>query len=169
MNEQNPYAPPLVESLAKPDPESTLPADIRMLHRTHEASLRQVGLYYLLTSSVGVIFAIPVTLRFIADGVPGAFIMMVLLGLLALGIFVGLGLRQLQRKSFIPATISAVIWMLLFPVGTVVNICLLYLLYSKKGRRILADDYQEIIAATPELNYSRDWEVWCVFGCGSSC
>ena len=174
MEEPNPYAPRLVESLAKPDPSSQLPADIRMLHRAHEASLRQIGLYYILTSVLGGIFTLPMTLYLFAtllsnqtinlDILIAAFIFLAILGLLILGILVGAGLRNLHRRTLIPATISAIIWMFHFPVGTAVNIYLLYLLYSKKGRRILQDDYQNIIAATPEMKLNRDWEVWCVFG-----
>ena len=47
-----------------------------------------------------------------------------------------------------------------FPVGTLINAYVLYLLLSKKGRTIFTPAYLDVIAATPHVKYRTSIIVW---------
>ena len=49
-------------------------------------------------------------------------------------------------------------------VGILVQIYILYLLFSKKGRRIFESDYPDIVAATPEIKYRTSVVIWVLLG-----
>ena len=50
--------------------------------------------------------------------------------------------------------------LLSFPVGTIINGYILYLLFSKKGERVFSADYQAIVDATPHIKYKTSIIVW---------
>ena len=68
-------------------------------------------------------------------------------------IFVGRGFRRLKRWVRIPATILSGLGLLGFPLGTLINGYILYLVWSQKGKMVLSSEYQGVIAATPEVKY----------------
>jgi hypothetical protein len=51
-----------------------------------------------------------------------------------------------------------------FPIGTIINGYILYLLVSKKGSTIFSPEYKEIIALTPGVKYKTSVVVWVVLG-----
>lgn len=133
--------------------------EIREKHLKHEASIRSIGLlYYLgggvaLLLTVGMIFAITNGDILAAESVTLAMLTL-FYGILMVTVFwVGYGFRKLKPWVKIPGGILAGIGLLGFPLGTVINAYVLYLLFSNKGKRVLSKDYQEIIQATPDMKY----------------
>ena len=62
-------------------------------------------------------------------------------------------MRKVRPWTKTPATILAVISFLNIPIGTLLGIYTLYLLHSSKGKVVLAEPYQQVIAQTPEIKY----------------
>jgi hypothetical protein len=160
----NPYAPPKarVEDVVQGSSEAEA---IRAEHIKHEASIRSIGVLDYLGGGALCFAAIGL----IAMGVSGKAnatvpfatalgIAYFLLGVL--GIFLGRGVRNLRPWARIASIVLAVIGLLGFPVGTLINGYILYLLLSQKGQRIFAADYPEIVAATPHIKYRTSMLVW---------
>jgi hypothetical protein len=146
----NPYAAPSarVEDL----PAVSEAEAIRRAHISHEASIKAVGLLDYLAGAV-LLFAAAGTAR----SAPGA----LLLAALGIGLFfAGWGVRALQSWGRIAGIVLAALGLLGFPIGTVINGYILYLLLSKKGRTIFSPEYQEVIAATPHVKYRTSIVVW---------
>lgn len=158
--QDNPYAPPTAEvaDITGADPEAEA---IRREHIKHEASIRSVGiLYYLggvLMGLAAILFGFASTS--IGMGLAGIYAVLALLSLA-----VGYELRELKPWARIAAIVFAVIGLLGFPLGTLINGYILYLLLSQKGRRIFQPDYLHIVAATPEVKYRTSVIVWIVLG-----
>jgi len=151
----SPYAAPAsnVEDVsANPEAEA-----IRREHISREASIRSVGiLYYLgggaLTLAAGFVLFAP-------RGDAGVFM---LFGIpLGVGqVVVGWGLRALRRWAQITSCVISGLGLLAFPVGTLINGYILYLLLSKKGRTVFTSEYKDVIAATPHVKYRTSIIVW---------
>jgi hypothetical protein len=161
--DSNPYltpaAPPLPPALPLSDDSAEA---IRRKHINHEASVRSIGSLHLL----GAIFLIPSGLFMAFQPTEEAGIWMGL-ALLAIGILqvtLGLGLRKLQPWSRIGGAVLAAIGLLGFPIGTLVNAFVLYLLLSKKGAMVFSPDYRRIITETPHVKYKTSIVVWIVLG-----
>jgi hypothetical protein len=88
-------------------------------------------------------------------------------GMLAVGAglaWVAYGIRALKNWARITGIVLAALGLLNFPVGTLINAYILYLFVSKKGRMIFSPEYQDIIAATPEVKYRTSILVWIFLG-----
>ena len=154
-NTFNPYAAPAApvdDVAANAEAEA-----IRRAHISHEASIKAVGfLYYL--GGVGVTLVAAASLL----GAKDASVMLTLL-LIALGVtqfFAGWALRALRPWGRIVGCVLSGLGLLAFPIGTVINAYILYLFLSKKGSTIFAPEYQDVIAATPEVKYRTSILVW---------
>jgi hypothetical protein len=155
-NAASPYAPPAArvdDVSAGPDSEAEA---IRRAHISHEASIKSVGiLYYLggVLTTGGGLFAM---LGAQADPLMAFILVAVGAG----GLFAGYGVRALRRWGRIVGCILSGLGLLGFPVGTLINGYILYLFLSKRGRTIFAPEYQDIIAATPQVKYRTSIVVW---------
>ena len=130
---------------------------IRQEHIKHEASIKSVGFLYFL----GAAFLILGGVLSLAGGAATSLVV----GLLFLCIggvqfWVGLGLRKLRSWARIPTAILSGIGLLGFPLGTLINGYILYLVLSAKGRMIFSPEYQAVIAATPHIKYRTSIVVW---------
>jgi hypothetical protein len=132
----------------------------------HEASVKSIGfLYYL--GGVAVLLIGIGTLNWIG-GVRGTsaraagpiFVSIFLLILGAGQLWVGTGLRGLRRWARIPTGILSGIGLLGFPVGTIINAYILYLIFSQKGKTVFSDEYQAVIEQTPHIKYRTSIVVW---------
>jgi hypothetical protein len=54
--------------------------------------------------------------------------------------------------------------LLAFPLGTLINGYILWLVFSTKGKTILSNDYAAIVAATPHVRYRIPIVVWILIG-----
>jgi len=168
MEPTNPYAPPMAEVATSLGAPSNAEA-IRREHINHEASLKALGLLYLL-SAVGTLVAGAIL---VIAGVSGTgdedlvfslgigTLMIVLTGAY---FWVGSGLRRLDNKVKTGATILAAFGMLSVPFGTLFGAYLLYLMHGKKGKVVLSDEYAAIVAATPHVKRKTSPIVWVFVG-----
>src|SRR5262245_25561005 len=157
MSTVNPYAAPTapVEDVsANPEAEAT-----RRAHISHEASIKAVGILYYLG---GVLLTISGVVSLVgAQMDPAA--MGIAVGLIAVGVaqlFAGWGVRAFRSWGRIFGCVLSAIGLLGFPIGTLINGYILYLLLSKKGRTIFTPEYQAVIAATPQVKYKTSIVVW---------
>ena len=163
MSSVNPYAPPKahVDDVSGASSEAE---GIRREHIKHEASVRSIGtLYYI----GGFVFLLAAAAFFFGgvtevDGVPLAMGAILYLVLGVSSIVVARGIRQLKSWARIASIVLSIIGLIGFPVGTLINGYILYLLCSAKGQRIFAADYADIVAATPHIKYRTSIVVWIV-------
>lgn len=168
MSAANPYAPPE----ARVDDVSDAPAGAEAIRREyikHEASVRSIGVLYYIGGVVMVIAAIGLLAAFLgANEVESRASLVGMLAVYtplgALSIFVGRGIRQLAGWARTAVTVLSVIGLLGFPIGTLINGYILYLLHCAKGKRIFEPDYADIVAATPFVKYRTSAVVWVVLG-----
>lgn len=134
---------------------------IRREYLSHEASVKSIGLLYFL----GAFFFLIATLFVLqaqtgSGSVESTFLSLCLpiLGLLQL--FTAYGLRKLKSWARIPTGLISGIGLLSFPIGTLINAYILYLIFSAKGKMVFSDDYRSIIDQTPHIKYKTSAVVW---------
>jgi hypothetical protein len=64
----------------------------------------------------------------------------------------------------IPSAILSGLGLISFPLGTLINGYILYLLFSKKDSTIFSDDYKQVIQETPHNKYQTSLLVWIFLG-----
>ncbi|MEP7155292.1 MAG: hypothetical protein ABI905_05935 [Betaproteobacteria bacterium] len=163
----NPYQAPTAIVDDVPEPADAQAETIRREHIKHEASIRSVGaLYYvsvlaMVITGISSAFIVPAAA---GDRIEGIVMGAVLLAF-AVGMFVvGRGLRKLKPWVKIPTIGFSVIGLLGFPVGTLLNGYILWLIASKKGSYILSPEYASIVAATPQVKYRTSILIWILLG-----
>lgn len=138
--------------------------EMRRRHLKHEAAVKSIGtLYYLgaffLTIAGAVMFLedkSSLGMRIVICGF--------LVGLGALQFWVGRGLRGLKPWARIPTGVLSGIGLLGFPMGTLINGYILYLVFSAKGATVFSEEYQEVIAQTPDMKYGTSIIAWAFLG-----
>lgn len=168
MAQDNPYAPPSahVEDVVESSSEAET---IRREHIKHEASIRAVGLLYYIGGGFLIIGGVTVLIAMSAGPGRTTSALLPVLGptYVVVGVLtltVAYGLRTLRPWARLISIVFACIGLLGFPVGTLINIYVLWLLLSKKGRRIFEDDYPAIVAATPDVKYRTSMILWIILG-----
>jgi hypothetical protein len=137
----NPYAAPTQSSTVLDFANENSEA-VRRQYLNHEMSIKSVGALYF----IGSILLISIGVSSLASESPVGLILIVL----AIGQFcVGIELRKLRKVAKIPVGILSGIGLLGFPLGTIINGYILYLVFSEKGNFVFSDEYQQIIAETP--------------------
>lgn len=167
----NPYAPPKAQ-LGGGGGSVENAESIRRDHLNHEASLRSVGCLYYWTGIIAFVATVGGTVfgifqLFTGDGSTfdigtlfGFLLVYFLLGLLYF--WIGKGLRDLQEKVRTAVSILSAIGLLAFPVGSLISAYILYLLHSAKGKRILTEQYRQVVAQTPYIKYRTPLWAWLV-------
>lgn len=159
--EQNPYQPPAadINDVSSDDLQEAI--KVREEHISHEASIRAIGILYFIGSILLILSGI---LQIIASNTasPGTDIVIsaLMIGIGALYVWIGAGLRAFRASVRHVAGVFAAIGLLGFPIGTLINAYILYLLYSKKGKMVFSDEYKEIQLATPDIKYKTSIIVW---------
>lgn len=143
--------------------------EIRKEYLKHEASVKSIGLlYYLGGACLGLVGIVG-----LASGLggTGGGEVLVAVGLsaffLILGfgqIWVGAGLRRLKRWARVPTGILSGLGLLGFPLGTIINGYILYLVFSKKGAMVFSDEYRAVIEQTPHIKYRTSVLIWILVG-----
>lgn len=138
---------------------------IRRAHLNHEASIKSWGFLQMVGGVITLAVGGFVVAGILSDGIEaslsisGAFA----LGAVAYGgilLWLGIGLRKLRPGARIGSAILAGIGLLGFPVGTLINGYVLYLLLSQKGRTIFSDAYRRVVTETPHVKYRTPVWVW---------
>ena len=137
---------------------------IRRVHLSHEASVQSVGSLYYFASVVTPIAGLR---PFIAGVSPEQqhWIGLALFLILGLVYFqLGRWFRSLNPKGRLPGTVLSIIGLLAFPVGTLINAYILYLIHSAKGRMVFSPEYRAVIEATPHIQYRLSKVAWVAIG-----
>lgn len=171
----SPYAPP--RAVVVDAPATGSEAELtRREHIRHEVQLKSVGALYYLGGALMLFGAISILFTLLAAGSrPGTthaprmdalFVgIVVLYFVLGTGaLFLGWGFRRLKPWVRIPGGILAALGLIGFPVGTLINGWILYLMFGKKGQVVLGPDYQAVIEATPHIRYQRSVGDWIALG-----
>jgi len=138
---------------------------IRNKHLKHEASVKSVGLLYLLGGTALFLIGIGTGVAYLARSELWAAIPGFLLVGMGVGQFwVGLGLRRLKPWTRIPTGILSGIGLIGFPIGTLINGYILYLIFCKKGKMVFSDEYRDVIEQTPHIKYRTSIIVWIFLG-----
>jgi hypothetical protein len=155
-------------SIQTPAPSATPDVTVEETRRKYlnrEASVKSIGALYLLGAIITILVGISGAVSE-KEATPGVRITVVILctGLGLFQFWVGRGLQKLKSWARIPTGILSGIGLLLFPLGTLINACILYLVFSKKGSMVFSPQYQQVIAATPHIKYKTHIIVWILFG-----
>lgn len=120
----------------------------RAEHLHHETAVRTAGLLFYVAGGALAIAAVAVIALRSGEAAVRS---MSTFGLLAGGYaFAGLLLRRLDARARYAATLMGVLGLLAMPIGTVLNGYVLWLIHSKKGRRVLSPEYRDVVAQAPE-------------------
>lgn len=137
---------------------------IRNEHLKHEASVQSVGILYYLGGIFLTLMGVAGMFGAFASGTSGGTIGFVVgLFFLVLAVcqfIVGRGLRKLRPWARTPTAILSGFGLLGFPVGTLINAYILYLVLSAKGRMVLSEEYNQVVAQTPHIKYKTSIVVW---------
>ena len=161
----NPYSPPKAQ-VEDVTPVTAEADKARREHIEHEAAVRSTGLLGYTFGGLMSFFGFLLTSGALL-GVMGRSTLRFGVAYLAIGtllLFVARGLRVLRPWARISTILMASIGMFVFPVGTVIGGYILYLMLASKGKRVFADDYSAVIAATPHLRYRTSIIVWIAVG-----
>ena len=146
---------------------STTPAEgVRRQYLSHEASVKSVGFLYYVASIMFLVIGMLGVLRLGSSqsaGI-GAAISLLFLGIGICQVIVGTGMRRLRKWARIPTGILSGFGLLGFPVGTIINGYILYLVFSRKGRMVFSDEYRAVIEQTPHIKYRTSIVVWILLG-----
>ncbi len=160
--------PAAVQRLREGLVSSTAAEAIRHQHLKHEASVRSIGFLYYFG---GAAFLLMGAMRGVlatrwAGGVGAADVvtMVILLGLGAGQIVTATGLRRLRPWARIPTAIISGVGLLAFPIGTLINAYILYLVFSRKGRMVFSEEYRAVMEQTPQIKYKSSKWIWVLFG-----
>lgn len=158
----NPYAAPSANLSVLTTRVEIADVDVRQAHLKHEAQLRSVGLLYFLGAFIMLVMAIPFFFALPEAssreaGDLAMHVLFILFPFAAGAVFcaVGYGFRTLRSWVRIPGTAFALLGLTQFPLGTLINAYVLYLMYCPKGRTVLSPDYARLRAATPHLRHRR--------------
>jgi hypothetical protein len=135
---------------------------IRKDHIRHEASVKSVGILYFLGATVFLLASFGMLTA--PARTEGAWVALLFIGLCAVQIWTGLGLRKLKPWARVASGILSGLGLLAFPIGTLINAYILYLLFSKKGATVFSDEYKRIIEETPHIKYRTSIVVWILLG-----
>lgn len=163
----NPYQAPTavvddVIDSANPQAES-----IRREHINHEASIKAVGtLYYLSMLGLAVVgLTSALSTAAVGGAGRGGIIVGAVMVVMAVALFmVGRGLRTLRPWVRIPTVLLSILGLFGFPIGTLINGYIIWLILSKKGRLVLSPEYAAIVEATPQVKYRTSIVVWTLLG-----
>ena len=160
MDIDNPYSAPTAVVV---DPVSTSQGmeAIRREHIRHEVSLKSIGTLYGLGCLLMAIGSMALLIPWMSGDVtvasPTLIIGMTAFYIVMCAILFAMayGFRKLSSWVKIPGTLFATVGLLGFPIGTLINGYILYLIWCRQGRTILESGYQDIIRATPHVEYKR--------------
>jgi hypothetical protein len=135
---------------------------VRRTYISHEASVKSIGILYFLSATIILLGTFGMVLRDSEElgTIELGAIVVIFPALAITQIAAGIGVRKLTEWGKYLSTIVSALGLLGFPVGTLINGYILYLLHSKKGRYVFSPEYKRIIAATPGVKYKTSILVW---------
>lgn len=157
----NPYAPPQSATLSAPLDALDQAEALRREHIGTEATIKSVGALYYLGAFVIIMVGVASVVAASGTSDDSSILMALLLFVLGIGqMVVGYGLRRLRSWARIPTLILSGIGLLGFPIGTLINGYIMFKVLSKQGQYVMKPEYQQIIAATPQVKNKTSIVVW---------
>lgn len=140
--------------------------ETRKKHLSHESSVRSVGVLYLIGGTGLLLIGLGWVFTASAgrNAVEGFLLGAVFLVLGGMQFWVGLAIRRLKSWSRIPTGILSGIGLLGFPIGTIINGYILYLVFCEKGKMVFSDEYRAVIQQTPHIKQRTSIVVWIILG-----
>lgn len=156
----NPYQAPLVTDVAAEGQSSA--ELLRRKYLSHEASVQSVGALYLVGGlGLGLLgFAFIATPLAASGRVEPTAVLMLFGGILQ--IVLAWGLWKLRSAIRIPVVLVSVLGLLAFPIGTLINAYILWLILSRKGQMVFSEEYRQVIQQTPHIKYRTSLLSWLV-------
>ena len=149
-------------------PVNSQAEQVRREHIGHEASIKSVGELQMLGGILMGLISLFGLYGFVTSNSSRA-ISVAVVGLVAAGgmsvlfLWNGFGLRQLRPSARRVGAILSVVFMIVgFPIGTIINGYILWLLVSRKGKVVFSDEYQRIIAETPHVKFRTPVYAWVI-------
>lgn len=131
---------------------------LRQFHLKTERSLKSIGVFFILSGVIliaGLPFALHQTLTGTEESSPSKFVFLAIFTLVAISTFpTGLSLLKLKPSARRSSIILSVFGLFAFPVGTLINIGILFELTSKRAGIVLDENYRLAIDQTPHLQSS---------------
>ena len=132
---------------------------LRKKYGSHERQVRAIALLYWLGAGAG-LFSMVAYLFMAArysgeefEPAVGVFALVISLPIFgALGA-AAYGLQRLNRPGRILGSVIAFFGLFGFPIGTLINLFILWVLLGKKGSMVFSDEYRAAVASTPHLDY----------------
>ncbi len=171
----NPYA-PIASSASFGQAGDGNSESIRKAHLSHEASIKSIGVLYLLGAIIGFLLTIlyvvggissllfPQKPESVAIGVMLIVLAIVVGAISTIQFILARGLSRLTPWSRIGGIVLSCLGLLAIPIGTLISAYFLYLLGSQKGIYIFSPEYAQVIAATPHIKYKTSIIVWILLG-----
>ena len=152
-------------------PVNSQAEQVRREHIKHEASILAVGGLQILGGVMCGLFGVGTlgglgTGAFAGQGAPITALMagmsVFYAAMAGLFLWVGHGLRRLNPAARTVAAVLSGIGLIGFPVGTLINGYILWLLFSRTGKRVFSEEYRRIIAETPHVKFRNPVRVWVI-------
>jgi hypothetical protein len=140
---------------------------IRNDNLKHEASVKSIGFLYFFSATFLLLASFGMGISAASDSrgaLASGLLAVVFFGIAAILVWVGIGLRRLRPWARIPSGILSGLGLLGFPLGTLINGYILYLLFSAKGKMVFSPEYQRVIAETPHIKYRTSIVIWILLG-----
>ena len=154
----NPYAP--TSHVSEMEGHELDVESFRRSYLSHEASIKSIGILYLIPGILLLVFFSIAAVGGVVGMVTGDVFgggglteALVVMALVALQAYAGWGLRRFKTGAKLIVTVFSTIGLLAIPVGTLINVYILYLLYGEKGKVVFSDAYQDAIRQTPHIKY----------------
>lgn len=164
-----PCKPLEVQTLREGAPATSDSEQIRREHINHEVCFKFFGFLHALGGIGCLALGLGAIAGFFASSEPGGILasraggaLLMFLG--GFQLWVGLGLRRLLASARTGAILLSVLGLLNFPLGTLINLYVLYLLLSKKGGKVFSADYKRILEETRQFKYRTPIFLWIVIG-----
>jgi len=136
---------------------------IRREHLSHEASAKSIGSLYVIGGIICLVAAIVPAFVLGAQRAAEVQSLAVLGGVGVVMCVLATGLYRLQSWARYAAGVFSGIGLLGFPIGTIINAYILYLLFSSKGAMVFSDEYHQVMAQTPHIKYKTSILVKILF------
>lgn len=159
----NPYAAP---ETPYPEPVTQKLSDVVMReeHLQSEKNIQSIGQLMIL-GAILLTLSVPGINAFISQGRHNVYSMSLLVGTGVLAIAhlpIGIGLVRLRRWARRPAIYLSVLWLLAFPIGTIIAIAAIGSLIRGKAAVVFSEEYQEIIQQTPQVRLRTTGATWFI-------
>lgn len=141
---------------SSPSIEQSEAEDFRVAHKSREYTIRFVGSLYLVLG-FACLYAAWVVHR-VVEYVPDEeflreFMTWFFAGYGSALVLSGIGLRVLARWGQVGSIVVSVVGLANYPVGTVINGLVLWLMIGERGRTVFSRRYRDVIARTRHLDY----------------